>query len=113
MGSHSLILWQMKNSSEGSHMSEYTLNLEVIQLTGQNMGLLNRRPRGTVLSCGWKAEREKHSVSSNNDGHMQPGAISLVLTRGMAVLEPLGAHYCVRRGCSGERGFLDLLVMFS
>lgn len=113
MGSHSLILWQMKNSSEGPHMSEYTLNLEVIELTGQNRGLLNQRPRGTVLSCGQNAEREKPSVSSNSAGHVQPGAISLVLTRGMAVLEPLSAHHCVRVGCSGERGSLDLLVMFS
>lgn len=37
MGSHYLILGQMKNNSEGSHTSNYKLNLEVIQFIGQNI----------------------------------------------------------------------------
>lgn len=45
-------------------------DLEVIQFTGQNMALLNHRdPGSTILSCGWKAESEKHLVSSSNDYH--------------------------------------------
>lgn len=71
-------------------------DLEVIQFTGQNMALLNHRdPGSTILSCGWKAESEKHLVSSNNDYHKLQRTHSLVLTPGMATVEPVSAHNCI------------------
>lgn len=42
-----------ENNSEGSHMSDYMLNLEVIPFTGQNTALLNHRDPGSIiLLCG-------------------------------------------------------------
>ena len=80
------------------------LNLAVVQFPGQNTTLLNRRdPGNTIQSCSWKAQSEKHLVSSNNDCHMQQVTISLVVTLGMAVLEPLSAYHCIRDEDAQER----------
>lgn len=97
------------------------LNLSVVQLAGQNTTLLNcGDPGNSILSCSWKAESEKHLVSINSDCHMQQVAISLAVTLGMAVLEPLSAYCCIRDQAAQEKeGFprasgavLSLLEMY-